>query len=166
MRPQKQANRHRPDEGLYGDCHRTCLAMLLDMDKFDIPNFGELHPDDSEAFNIAVEEWLMVRGFRTISIPFQAPPEDVLNFMRVVNPGRYYILGGKSRTGVNHSVIGLNDRIIADPSLTDAGIVGPCEPDGHTWVTFLTQERFTSAGDMPQADSEYVGVKEPSNEHS
>jgi len=31
--PQKQANRHLPEEGLYGDCHRTAIAVLLGLDR-------------------------------------------------------------------------------------------------------------------------------------
>jgi hypothetical protein len=40
MRFQKQMFYHRPELGIYGDCQRTCIASMLDMDKFDVPNFG------------------------------------------------------------------------------------------------------------------------------
>lgn len=32
MRIQKQKNLHNPEAGIFGDCYRTALAVLLDMD--------------------------------------------------------------------------------------------------------------------------------------
>jgi hypothetical protein len=56
--------------------------------------------------------------------------------MKAINPGVFYLLGGQSRTDCGHSVVCLDDAIIWDPSLTDAGIVGPME-DGYYWITVL-----------------------------
>lgn len=144
MRPQKQKNLHRPEEGLIGDCHRTCYACLLDMDRDEIPNFGEVGFDitkegggNRKEFKEACDLWLARNGYAEFSVAFNSGLYEVQQFMRQVNPGQYYILGGSSKSGVNHSVIGLDDEIIWDPSLNDAGIVGPCQPDELYWVTVL-----------------------------
>lgn len=144
MKPRKQKNFHRPEEGLIGDCHRTCLAIMLDRERDDIPNFGEVGFNNeipgggnSKQFNEAVEKWLNEQGYSQVTVPFAGELEQIQKFMLMVNPGIRYILGGLSSTGVNHSVVGLDDEIFCDPSKNDSGIVAPCEPDGHYWLTFL-----------------------------
>jgi hypothetical protein len=161
MKPQKQKNRHRPEEGIYGDCHRTCIAMLLNMDRDDVPNFAEVFPDDGKSFRDICEEWTRAHGFATVSIPFPNSFEEVGRFMRVVNPGVYYLLGGESRSGVNHSVVAVNDVIACDPSLNDSGIIGPCN-DGFTWVTIFVPIAMTLEGSQ-EHDPDYVGLKEPAD---
>lgn len=142
--PQKQKNRHRPEEGLIGDCHRTCIAMLLGMDRDTVPNFAEMGFDinkpeggNYKEFSEACEKWLRENGLAEFQVGFNDNLDRVLNFMKVINPGVRYILGGRSRSNCNHSVVAMNDEIIADPSLSNAGIVGPCEPDGYYWITVL-----------------------------
>lgn len=144
MRPQKQKNRHNPAEGLIGDCHRTCYACLLDMERDSIPNFGEVgfdfaksDEDNRQAFAEACRAWLSEQGYAEFSVGFADRLDAVLSFMATVNPSIYYILVGQSTSGVNHSVIGYGDAIVWDPSLNDSGIVAPCEPDGLFWVTVL-----------------------------
>jgi len=49
MRPQKQKFAHKPDEGVFGDCFRTALAAILDLDRDDVPHFNEGAMFDSRA---------------------------------------------------------------------------------------------------------------------
>lgn len=163
MKPQKQRYRHKPEEGVYGDCHRTCIAMLLDMDRDSVPNFAEQYPDDGRSFQLACEDWLNAHGLATVNIPFNPSLQEVFDFMRVVNPGVYYILGGESRTGVNHSVVAVNDMIAADPSLNDSGIIGPTKPDGHYWVTFYVPMSLKLNSGYT-SDPTYEGIKEPADD--
>lgn len=134
---QKQANRHRPDEGIYGDCHRTCIAMLLGMDRDDVPHF--LHDDcGSEEFKRRVGDWLADRGLGEFYMIWNGDEDvqQIMDTIEVLNPGAPFILGGESRTGVNHSVVCQSGEMF-DPSLTDAGIIAPTQPDGFYWVTFI-----------------------------
>jgi hypothetical protein len=133
---QKQLFRHRPAEGIIGDCHRTAIACLLDLAVEAVPHFGAVHWESPADFSGAFERWLQEQGFRTVVIVYDCPLEQVLACIGSQNKGAYYILGGMSRTGVNHSVLGCGGEIAWDPSLDDAGIVGPCD-DGFYWVTFL-----------------------------
>lgn len=138
---QKQKHYHRPEEGEYGDCHRTCLANLMGVDRDSVPNFGE-HYGDSEKFFEAERQWLLSQGLATVQVGYDGSLslQQVLDTMGALNPGIYYLLGGTSASGVGHSVIGLGNRIVFDPSLNDSGIVGPME-DGRYWIQFLVPAR-------------------------
>lgn len=143
MKPQKQLNRHDPASGVYGDCHRTAIAIILGLDAIDVPHFMDGYPDNEDApsAHFAVEAWLNQRGLTQISMLFDGALrlDDVLNSIKFTNPyspGLCFILGGKSRNGVNHSVVCCDGEIACDPSIDGSGIVGPCD-DGWYWVTFF-----------------------------
>lgn len=143
MKPQKQLIRHDPANGQYGDCHRTAIACVLDMDAADVPHFMDRTPGKGEAPEAErlVEAWLNERGVTQISIifPGSLTADEVMTTVMNVNsqrPGLAFLLGGESRTGVNHTVVCRDGKIVCDPSQTDAGIVGPCD-DGYYWVTFF-----------------------------
>lgn len=139
MVPVKQLFRHKPPH-TYGDCHRTAIACILNMRPQDVPHFMDGKPDNAPAPEASehVAFWLARRGITQINIVYDGSMSlhDLLHTVHVCNPGIACILGGKSRTGVNHSVVILNGEIACDPSLTDAGIVGPCD-DGRWWVTYF-----------------------------
>jgi hypothetical protein len=136
MKPLKQRNRHKPKEGIYGDCHRAAIASILELPLDGVPNFGEGLPDNKE-FQRREREWLLSRGLVPISVPYRADLEYVLKATKVQNPGVYYLLGGQSRTGVGHTVVCFEDEIVFDPSIDDSGIIGPFEDDGLYWLTFF-----------------------------
>jgi hypothetical protein len=135
---QKQRFRHRPEEGTYGDCHRTCIAALLGMDRDEVPHWG-VHFADGDRFEAEARAFLASKGLRDIRIPIYAEeePQQALNWMSRNNPGTYYLLTGKSRNGTNHVVICRNAEIVWDPALDDSGIVGSCEGSGWYWAEIL-----------------------------
>jgi hypothetical protein len=143
MIPQKQMYRHRPDEGMIGDCHRTAIACLLDLPKEEVPHFALECFEQPDRFHDAFENWLKERGWRTFTMPFSGDQDltEMLQSINTLSRGALFILGGESRTGVNHSVIAGDGRIVWDPSLDDAGITGPCD-DGYYWVTLLVPTRM------------------------
>ncbi len=143
MKPQKQLNRHRPTEGIFGDCHRTAIAVILDMDAADVPHF--MDGKDGKGADLGVweaqERWLNERGMTAISVAFpgECPLDQVLLAVKNANiqqPNLCYMLGGESANGVNHSVVCRGAEIVCDPGQDDPGIVGPCD-DGFYWVTFM-----------------------------
>lgn len=149
MKVQKQLNRHDPKNGIYGDCHRTAIACVLDMDAADVPHFmdgasgrSDGPEETAKAWDAhdRVEAWLNARGIATVNIlfPGEVPLREVLNTVAATNSrGRpVFILGGESRNGVNHSVVCCDGEIVCDPSLDDSGIIGPCD-DGYYWLTFF-----------------------------
>lgn len=141
MKPQKQLNRHRPGHGIYGDCHRTAIAIILDMDAADVPHYMDAlaSPDAAKAHD-RYEEWLNARGIVTINVVFPGETRlcDVLTTIEAANPRSrpVFILGGQSKNGCDHSVVCCDGEIACDPSQDGSGIVGPCS-DGYFWVTFF-----------------------------
>lgn len=145
MIKQKQLFRHNPDAGTFGDCHRTVLACLLDLPHDQVPHFAERHFLDIEAWNAAEKAFLASHGLASITAWYQGdtPLQQVLDGVGLYNQEIYYILGGTSRGGTNHSVIGLGNKIEWDPSLDDTGIIGPMD-NGCYGITYLVPLRFTT----------------------
>lgn len=141
MTPHKQMFRHEPASGIFGDCWRTAIACILDLHPTEVPHISDRELPSAE-FNRRTNEYLATQGMIKIewAHPCGEAHEESLrilfNNMLIINPGIYYILSGRSRTGCNHAVVALGDKIVHDPSLDDAGIVGPCD-DGFYWITWF-----------------------------
>ena len=136
MTPHKQLYRHRPDEGQVGDCWRTAIGCLLDLPPTEVPHFVETCWNDTPTANLNARRWLATKGLGFVELAYSGDLDSILASIAACSPHTYYLLGGNSRTGVGHSVIGCHDQIVWDPSLDDAGIVGPMD-DGYYWVTYL-----------------------------
>ena len=136
IKPQKQLFRHDPDNGVYGDCHRTCYAIILNKNADQVPHFcnGEGNWIDK------VNKYNKEEGIQTITIVFSEYTEitAILISLEYMNPEIPYILSGTSKNNTNHSVVGGLGEILCDPSLDDSGIVGPCD-DGFYWVQYITR---------------------------
>lgn len=129
----KQLLRHNPEAGIYGDCHRTAIACLLNLHPAEVPHFMENNQDNWLQLE---QEWLKSRNLWTVSTVYQAKLETVLEAIEAMNPGVYGLLGGQSKNGCGHSVVICGGKIVWDPALDDSGIIGPME-DGLYWVTYL-----------------------------
>jgi hypothetical protein len=140
----KQLFRHRPAEGMFGDCHRTAIACVLDLEPGQVPHYGELYFDDSKQFHAAFEDWLKKRGLRTVMMIFDCSLDDVLTSMGNTSPGAYYLLGGRSKTGVGHTVIGCGNTVAWDPHPDDIGLDGPL--DGYYWINFIVPDFMYAKG--------------------
>jgi len=135
MQLHKQLFPHDPAGDQYGDCFRTALACLLDLEPSSVPHF--MHDGTGEDSVWArVNEWLAPRNLAHCTFAVCGDLSDVFRMMSSVNAGAYYLLAGSSSRGFNHQVIALNDAILHDPSPSDAGLCGPCD-DGYYWISFL-----------------------------
>jgi hypothetical protein len=138
MKPQFMLNKHDPENGSWGDCHRCAIASLLDMEAADVPHFFD-NDVGAEAGNEHCDRWL-AENFRLRQIMMifdgSTPLNDVLFCVEHLNPGMHYILGGESSKGCGHSVIAGGGKIVHDPNPENTGIVGPMN-DGFWWITFL-----------------------------
>ncbi len=143
MVPVKQEFRHKPADGVFGDCHRASIASVLELPLSEVPHFA-VGGMDADAFNAAVERFLADRGMASFSLPMSDALELILDSVGRLNPTAYWLLGGKSRTGCNHTVVCKGGSIVHDPSHEGAGIIGPCD-DGYYWATLITiGDRFTA----------------------
>lgn len=137
MKPVKQRNRHDPENGIWGDCHRAAVASLLEMEIDDVPHFCD-KGISAEDFNRFEREWFLSRGLFPIYCPYPAENKlsDILNAIEAISPGIIFLLGGESQNGCNHTVVAGRGRILHDPSQDDSGIIGPCN-DGFYWITYV-----------------------------
>lgn len=126
MKYYHQIEMHDPENGRYGDCVRTCIGCLLDLEPASVPNFAAVQ--DGEMWD-RVREWLAERGFALFTFMYGEEIERQLIFdaMKVLNPGQYYMLFGASNGGIGHVVICLDDHIEYDPSWTQISVVAPLE---------------------------------------
>ena len=134
MKPQKQALKHNPPD-VYGDCFRTALASIMNLDRDKVPHFNNGKPCDD--YWQIVSKWLSSHDLVLFSIPFSGELPDILCTMKNINPGLYYLLAGKSPRGYGHQVVALDDAIVCDPAPQGGGLVGPCPDDGLYWVNLL-----------------------------
>ena len=150
MTPHKQRFRHDPENGVYGDCWRTAIACLLDLDPEEVPHFNDSLDKSGDDVRMETMEWLSWRALTYITIgwPGELSIKDVLTSVGIQNPHVFYLFSGESRTGVNHTVIGRGDAIIHDPSLDNSGIVGPCD-NGNYYTEFLAPTLILAANEHP-----------------
>jgi hypothetical protein len=134
--PYKQLFKHDPENGVYGDCARTVVACMLDVRPESVPHENRVLEDGQQ--RQILNDFLRPMGLAIMFLAFPQDPQEMMEIMAVSNPGLHYMLSGLSRTGCNHVVICQDDKIVHDPSLTDAGIVGRCD-DGLTYIEMLVK---------------------------
>ena len=98
---------HKPEEGLYGDCHRACVASVLELPSEAVPHFFAKGPEEVEAAWKEHRAFLWQRGVMTLDIPWIVTEEQgfkaVLASADIRSQARlWYILGGESETGCGH----------------------------------------------------------------
>lgn len=133
---QKQKFLHDPPN-TWGDCHRTCVAMILGRGRDSIPHFYDNGVTMAEG-DVVKDAFMKFNGLHEISI--NVGGEYDLN--GVIAGACYcselpYILGCSSPIS-NHSVV-VDGVIIYNPSLTSDEIVGPMS-DGKWWIEYLVKQ--------------------------
>lgn len=131
--PMRQLFEHNPEQGQFGDCQRTAMAMVLGMKQTDVPNFGEYY-SEPELWAIAMTEFLDEWGLFSIDVPMMGDVciEDAIACMRRWTGNNPFILGGRSIAGTNHAVVIDHTGIIIDPAGRAVPLVGP-STDGYWW---------------------------------
>lgn len=157
---QVQGVLHDPANGRWGDCMRTCLAMMLGMDRDAVPHHNrELNAGEQDQL---FRDWLGARGMGLMAFGYAASVDYVAEAMRVWNPGSPYILSGKSPRGTQHVVVVTPDGRMLDPHPDDSGLVGP-DSDGIWWVYAVTasptgRTRTAANADAVGTETQSVGV--------
>lgn len=142
----KQLYRHKPEQGLIGDCFRTCIACLLNCKSpEDVPHYyaefwpaGKLEADIADLVNRETNKWLHA-NFNLNFIEFPLKCSDNESMFKWASayfpPGFSFTVGCSSKNG-GHSVICKPHGYIWDPAIDNSGMVGPME-DGHYWIGLL-----------------------------
>lgn len=133
MKFHKQTILHDPDNGQYGDCLRTCIACLFDLNVEEVPHLHDNGAEHSEAM-AALDRWLSDylpdRDVALFRLGLYCSPEHIMQYMAAHNPGMIYLLSGKSpRHDAGHVVIARDRDIIHDPHPDGTGLAGPMVDD-------------------------------------
>ena len=140
--PQRSLTPHVPDLGYYGDCFRTCLAVLLEKKAEEVPHFGWDGGKGGTFWN-RIDAYLLGMELAMVTFPYvQSEVGEVMNGMKHNNPDIYYMLGCATEVA-DHVVVCLNGRIICDPA-TDIPSVSLLKPDSDNlvWVYLLVNRRM------------------------
>lgn len=137
----KQRFRHDPENGVFGDCHRTALACLLNLELDEVPHFYQLKIEaelraEPFVWRAEVEKFLNTQGLTQADVVFGGTLEQLFAFMAEWNPQTFYLLGGVSPRRVNHTVICRGGCFEWDTHPDDGFIVGPLDT-GTYEITFL-----------------------------
>lgn len=148
MIKRKQIYFHNPEKGSHGDCYRTCIACILEIEPVEVPNFG-VHYENNEKFFAEADKYLASQFLARVNHAFDCTLEDLLKMQNHCNPDAYWILTGRSKNETNHCVVCLGGEIVWDPAMDDSGITGPshCE-DGSKlfWAEYLVPSIATRKG--------------------
>lgn len=141
---QKQAYLHDPENGIYGDCYRTAIACILNIDKEKVPHLAKEYDNDIDGWDREMKKFLNSLGYTLVDIPFVGIGTKLPSLLESL--GRHsaeavYILAGESSNGTNHCVVCKGGEIIWDPAIDDSGIIGPCN-DQFFWVTYIVPLRI------------------------
>jgi len=136
VKHRRQLNGHKPEEGIYGDCQRTCIAMLTGLEPREVPHFCD--PNECGAdWRKAMTNWLASRGLGLVSFALDVPTtERALEVMGDWVRGPATLAGKSPRGDWNHIVVVDEDGAVLDPHPSDHGIAGPGD-DGFFWVEAL-----------------------------
>ena len=110
--------------GRPGDCWRTAIACLLDLDPLDVPHFGE-----SDDWWDATLDWAEARGDSMVYLPLPIPGDWAGWWEHRASITEHVILGGPSPRGTfSHVVIGTPDLTMThDPHPSGAGLADVVE---------------------------------------
>ena len=133
MKYHKQTIKHNPAIGQYGDCFRTCVACLLDLEVDQVPHFCENGGKNAAS---EMDAWLIHNyGLYLFAVPFEnGTLESVLAAVARNNPGPY-LLVGESSNHCNHCVICQGDKVIHNPN-PNSEIIG-ATLEGYWWIEVL-----------------------------
>lgn len=116
-------------EGIAGDCWRTAIACLLDIDPHTVPHFVN---DFGKDWMNETANWLwrhdLAHGYSPLPVPESEPYYEW--FTAALNDTEYALLDGPSPRGdFYHVVVGSKDAqgnwyMVHDPHPSQAGLVG------------------------------------------
>ena len=136
MKRLKQSIKHDPDNGKWGDCYRTCIAMVMNLDPATVPHFYDPNADCRGL--AGARDWLSGWGYGIIQIAY--PPDmtwtAILEQTADTAPGCPLISSGMGPRGNNHCVVVIDGKVFCDPFSGEADqnpFTGPAEHDRESY---------------------------------
>lgn len=142
MKKHKQLIKHDPENGMYGDCVRTCIACLLDLDSpEDVPHKHDPFVDGGQIswFN---NNYLHGVGLHMVTIAYDDCLLPIKKFPDLIDAldltDQHYIMFGTTKRGTNHAAIYKNGKLVHDPSPYGGGIV-KADKNGYYWIAIIAR---------------------------
>lgn len=136
MKPIDQQIMHDPDNGIYGDCQRACVASLLDLPASKVPHFFE--SGDENKFDNAFHDFLKSKNLWQLVTGEVTFREDC-----------YHMIYGKTERGTLHAVIAFCGEIVHDPHPSRAGLL---ESGRDNWIYAFLVPTFCTGQKLNQID--------------
>lgn len=125
---------HDPDNGVFGDCFRACVASIIELPAEQVPHFFH---DGQEPPQAPKDEpgrpgWERLNEFlATLPVPLHSlglALESASAYCAWMDSLRdnfdlHYILGGYTERETSHAVVGHRGRIVHDPHPSRAGLL-------------------------------------------
>lgn len=140
MKPVKGLYKHNPENFVYGDCFRACIASILEIDiKALWHSHDELRTIDADCHNRYINRSLKLYGYYVFGVPFISPDatdSQILEMFGISDDLKdmYCILCGMGKTAA-HCVVMRGGKVVHDPSYETYHGLSPI--DGHYWVYFI-----------------------------
>lgn len=106
---------HLPAQGIHGDCFRTTLSCLLDLEPEAVPLFVD---EDDDSWFGSVNRWLAERGLTYIAFEVA----DTAQFAGLLAFGGrevFHVMQIRAPSGHEHALVGLNGQPYWCPTLGD-----------------------------------------------
>ncbi len=121
MTPVDQRIMHDPNNGVYGDCMRACVASLLDLNIENVPHFFE--SGNPSEFNATLAAFLKSQGLAELNVRWRDMFDHDYVFRGV--KGVYHLIAGRTKGGAWHAVVGKDGRMVHDPHPKRLGVLEP-----------------------------------------
>ncbi|MEM9579072.1 MAG: hypothetical protein AAF891_00175 [Pseudomonadota bacterium] len=133
----KQLITHDPENGKWGDCYRTCIAMLMGLDPAEVPHFCDGSPENASGIE-GVRDWLRPQGLSVFQSVYGADItfRQLMGTLEHFSPGVPVIITGMGTRGVNHCVVAIGNQVFCDPcngKPVKKPFTGPAESEGEAW---------------------------------
>lgn len=124
MKPVDKLIVHDPENGLFGDCLRACVASILELSAEEVPHFYRNGFGDENHLKAQAEldEFLARYGLVQMCFPWDGLMEKNGATTRKIIENSWSIIGGKNAQGVDHAVVGCGLTPVHDPNPNRAGL--------------------------------------------
>jgi hypothetical protein len=122
MKPVKQTILSDPENNIYGNCLRACLASILEVEIDSIPAFEKKYGLESHEWYTDFQNYLDSQNLKDKGCKYEPTEEQLINYTGIDG---YYIVGGKSPRPIKngHAVIYYKGNMVHDPHPSNDGLV-------------------------------------------
>lgn len=132
-----QTNLHTPEEwhrGLVGDCWRTAICCIIERPPWHTSNLvDQVIHRPRDLWTTFYAHWLARLGWRAYSFGIDWEDVDYPRHAYDEDGCGYHLIIGRTVRGTSHVVVGLDGRIIWDPSPSQTGLVPPTDHATRWW---------------------------------